>query len=158
MLYYPNIFTLDLENILGGYPIGKCTSRTRKICSATSCFFPWIIINTFPYDAFLTTEMSAGVLKLVIRNAEGLKNVETFGCSDPYVKVVVHGNKEVARTKFIDDTLNPYWNETHYLILTTLAEPLNLTIFDANLNKDKLLGNVVFECSTLNEKPIQDSM
>ncbi|CAG8526013.1 536_t:CDS:10 [Paraglomus occultum] len=124
MLYHPNIFTLDLEDILGGYPI----------------------------------EMSAGVLKLVIHNAEGLKNVETFGCSDPYVKVLVHGNKEVARTKVIDDTLNPHWNETHYLILTTLAEPLHLALFDANLSKDKPLGNVVFECLTLNEKPIQDSI
>ncbi|GES95782.1 C2 domain-containing protein [Rhizophagus clarus] len=125
MMYAPNVYTLDAEQLVGGYPI----------------------------------ETAIGVLKLTIFNAKGLRNAERFGTSDPYVKVKVHGNIELARTKVIDDSLNPAWNETHYLILTTLNEFLRLELWDSNgISKDKPLGTSNFELKSLSENPKQESI
>lgn len=104
-------------------------------------------------------ETAIGVLKLTIFSARGLRNVERFGTSDPYVKVKAHGNIELARTKVIDDSLNPAWNESHFLILTSLSDFLMLEIWDFNgMSKDKPLGTSNFELKSLSENPKQESM
>ncbi|CAB4381485.1 unnamed protein product [Rhizophagus irregularis] len=125
LMYAPNVYTIDAELLVGGYPI----------------------------------ETAIGVLKLTIFNARGLRNAERFGTSDPYVKVKAHGNIELVKTKVIDDSLNPAWNETHFLILTTLSEFLRLEIWDFNgMSKDKPLGTSNFELNSLLENPKQESI
>ncbi|CAG8648378.1 4269_t:CDS:10, partial [Racocetra persica] len=125
MMYAPHIYTLDVESIIGGYPI----------------------------------ESALGVLKLKIMCAKGLKNAETFGTSDPYAKVTLHGNKVLAKTKTIDDSLNPVWDETYFLILTSLNEGLNFEIFDYNeMSRDKLLGTAEFKLSSLLDSPKQEDV
>ncbi|CAG8462226.1 10353_t:CDS:10, partial [Cetraspora pellucida] len=116
MMYAPNVYTLDVESIISGYPI----------------------------------ESALGVLRLQIMCAKGLKNAETFGTSDPYAKVTLHGNKVLAKTKTIENSLNPVWDETYFLILTSLSEDLNLEVFDYNeISKDKPLGTAKFSLSSL---------
>lgn len=125
MMYAPNVFSLDLESIIGGIPI----------------------------------ESALGVLKLKIMSAKGLRNVETFGASDPYVKVTLHGNKLLAKTKTIYDSLNPVWDETCFLILTSLNEDLNLEIYDYNeMTKHKPLGTAKFSLATLEDNPKQEDV
>lgn len=43
-----------------------------------------------------------GILRIDVYEARQLKNVDTFGLSDPFVKVYM-GKKVVAKTKVIDD-------------------------------------------------------
>jgi Ca2+-dependent lipid-binding protein len=118
-----------------------------------------IIIYLLKFLFTIHIETAIGVLKLTIFNAKGLRNAERFGTSDPYVKVKVHGNIELARTKVIEDSLNPVWNESHFLILTTLNEFLRLELWDFNgLSKDKPLGTSNFELKCLTENPKQESM
>ncbi|RIA79993.1 C2 domain-containing protein [Glomus cerebriforme] len=125
MMYDPNVYTLDAELLMGGYPI----------------------------------ETAIGVLRLTIFGAKGLRNAERFGTSDPYIKIKVHGNQELARTKVIEDSLNPVWNETHFLVLTTLNEFLKLEIWDFNgMSKDKPLGTSNFELKILSENPKQENI
>src|SRR5215213_2140068 len=103
----------------------------------------WLLFIHKSYDLFIYfyIETAIGILKLTIFSAKGLRNAERFGTSDPYIKITIHGNKELAKTKVIEDTLNPVWNETHYLTLTTLNEFLKFELWDSNgLSKDKPLG------------------
>ncbi|CAG8444217.1 9112_t:CDS:10 [Funneliformis mosseae] len=124
MMYAPNVFTLDTELLIGGYPI----------------------------------DSAIGVLKLNIHSARGLRNADRFGSSDPYVKLAIHGNQELAKTKVIEDSVDPIWNETHFLILSTLNEVLRLELWDFNgLSKDKPLGIATFELKTLLTNPDQEN-
>ena len=127
MMYAPNVFTLVPKYILYGYPI----------------------------------ESSIGVLKLTIKSAKGLRNAERFGgTSDPYCKVILQSSdvkiaeKELSRTKFINNSLNPVWNETYYLLLNNLKDVIKFNIFDSNgkFGADTLLGSTAIHLQSLSEK------
>ncbi|CAJ0651989.1 14937_t:CDS:2, partial [Entrophospora sp. SA101] len=125
MMYDPNVFVLDAESLVGGYPI----------------------------------ETAIGVLELKIISAKKLRNVERFGTSDPYVKLTILGQAELGRTKVIDDSLDPVWDETHYLVLKTLSEVLKFEIYDANeFTADKLLGIATFSLNSLIDNPEQNQV
>ncbi|CAI2185368.1 17065_t:CDS:10, partial [Funneliformis geosporum] len=128
MMYYPNVFTLIPEYLLYGYPI----------------------------------ESSIGVLKLTIKSAKNLRNAERFGgTSDPYCKVMLQSSdvtiaeKEISRTKVINNSLNPVWNETYYLLLNNTKDILKFNLFDSNMkiNADRLLGSTTFLLQSLVENP-----
>ncbi|CAG8602008.1 10929_t:CDS:10, partial [Funneliformis caledonium] len=128
MMYYPNVFTLIPEYLLYGYPI----------------------------------ESAIGVLKLTIKSAKNLRNAERFGgTSDPYCKVMVQSSdvtiaeKEISRTKVINNSLNPVWNETYYLLLNNTKDILKFNIFDSNskISADRLLGSTTFLLQSLVENP-----
>ncbi|KAG9301118.1 hypothetical protein G9A89_012501 [Geosiphon pyriformis] len=110
------------------------------------------MLSGVPLDAAI------GVLKITIYNAKGLKNVEKFGTPDPYIKLLLNGRPEITRTKVIQDSLNPHWNETHNIVLTNLQENLNLQLWDKNATKDKSLGMATFECIALKEQPSQEQV
>ncbi|CAG8454346.1 2027_t:CDS:10 [Ambispora leptoticha] len=110
------------------------------------------MMSGVPLDAAI------GVLKLTIFNAKGLKNVETFGTSDPYVKILLNGSTELAHTKVINDSLNPYWNETHFIVLTNLQDTINFELFDKNVGRDKSLGSASFACNLLQDNPRQEQI
>ncbi|TPX56100.1 hypothetical protein PhCBS80983_g04797 [Powellomyces hirtus] len=97
-----------------------------------------------------TTEADkpVGVLRVSLYEAKGLRNMELAGKSDPYALMTI-GGKQVVRTKTIDNSLNPVWEETHHIIITksTLAhlesksDELKVEVLDwNNLQKDKSLG------------------
>ncbi|RHZ44602.1 hypothetical protein Glove_718g62 [Diversispora epigaea] len=125
MMYSPNEYILDVEALMGGYPI----------------------------------ETAKGVLKIKIYGAKELRNTERFGTSDPYCKLTILGTKELARTKVVNDTLTPIWNETFYILLNSLTDNLNIEIFDFNeLTKEKLMGMATFSLPTLEENPVQNEI
>jgi len=88
-----------------------------------------------------------GVLKINILEGRGLKNIETVGTSDPYLKITMGGN-EVARTKVVENELNPFWNETKNLIIPVNAirdsfigaDKICFEIYDKNKTADKPMG------------------
>ncbi|KAI8825681.1 uncharacterized protein EV422DRAFT_513846 [Fimicolochytrium jonesii] len=89
-----------------------------------------------------------GVLRIALYEGKGLRNVELAGKSDPYARVMI-GGKPVARTKTIDNSLDPVWDETHHIVISksTLAQvgsnsdELLVECFDFNgISKDKSLG------------------
>ncbi|GES88662.1 transmembrane protein [Rhizophagus clarus] len=131
MMYAPNTYTLITDYLLNGFPI----------------------------------ESSIGVLKLTMKNAKSLRNAETFGTSDPYCKVLLISSditvagKELSRTKYISNSLNPVWDETHYLLFNNLKDTLKFQIYDSNgtLNSDTLLGDNTYPLSTFVEKPNQSN-
>nr|XP_010934086.1 synaptotagmin-4 isoform X1 [Elaeis guineensis] len=82
-----------------------------------------------------------GKLTLTVMKANGLKNMEMIGKSDPYVVLYVRPMFKV-KTKVIDNNLNPVWNETFELIAEDKeTQSVIFEVFDEdNLAQDKRLG------------------
>ncbi|KAI8054327.1 C2 domain-containing protein [Syncephalis plumigaleata] len=99
-------------------------------------------------------QRAIGVLKLTIRRGKGLKNAEIMGSSDPYCKISISGRGELARTKIVPSTLNPIWDETHYLVIQSLQDRLELEVYDDNkMKKDSPLGDASFDLNVLENDP-----
>ncbi|OUM69088.1 hypothetical protein PIROE2DRAFT_19734 [Piromyces sp. E2] len=82
-----------------------------------------------------------GLLKINLMEGRNLKNIGNFGnTSDPYLIMNLGGN-EIARTRSMDNDLNPFWNETKNIII-----PLNVL-------RDSFIGadNVTFEVKDKNK-------
>ncbi|KAH0543566.1 hypothetical protein FGG08_002127 [Glutinoglossum americanum] len=81
-----------------------------------------------------------GVMRLHFQNARNLRNLETVGRSDPYVRVLVSG-VEKAKTVTFQNNLNPDWDEVLYIPIHSAREKLVLEVMDQeNVGKDRSLG------------------
>ncbi|GKT83557.1 C2 domain-containing protein [Colletotrichum tofieldiae] len=103
--------------------------------------------NVFPIEvakmlAGTPVDQAIGVLAVTLHGAQGLKNPDNFsGSPDPYAALTLNRRQQLARTKHIKDTGNPRWNETHYIIITSFNDSLDIQIFDYNdFRKHKELG------------------
>lgn len=115
--YDPNVFTLNLEQLLSGTPL----------------------------------DSAIGVLKVHVESARGLKATKIGGgAPDPYISLSLGGKPSLVKTKTIHDTHNPTWNESQFLLVNTLADVLNLAIFDYNDRRaDSHLGTITHDLSEL---------
>ena len=83
-----------------------------------------------------------GVMRIHCQNARELRNLETMGKSDPYVRVLLSG-VEKRRTVTFQNNLNPDWDEVLYVPVHSTREKLVLEVMDEeNLGKDRSLGLV----------------
>ncbi|KAG1446953.1 hypothetical protein G6F56_009414 [Rhizopus delemar] len=105
MMYAPNVFTLDVAAMMAG-------------------------------DAN-DLESANGVLAVTIYSANGLKPHDLFGSLDPYVTFHVGNlhNSELARTSAVENSNNPKWNETHFLLLNNLNDILCFQVWDRNTGR-----------------------
>ncbi|UKZ51373.1 hypothetical protein TrVGV298_005132 [Trichoderma virens] len=72
-------------------------------------------------------DQAIGVLVVTLHGAHNLKNTDNFsGTIDPYAVLTLNRRQELARTKTIDDNPNPRWNETHYIIVTSFNDTLDI--------------------------------
>jgi len=86
-----------------------------------------------------------GVTRLHFQNARDLRNLETMGKSDPYVRVLMSG-VEKGKTVTFQSNLNPDWDEIIYVPVHSTREKLTLEVMDQEkLGKDRSLG--LFELS-----------
>ena len=112
--------------------------------------------NVFPIEiakmlAGNPVDQAIGVLAVTLHGAHGLKNPDKFaGTPDPYGTISLNGREALGRTKTVKENANPRWNETLYIIITTMADSLTLQIFDFNdIRKDKELGTATFPLDQL---------
>ncbi|EED81501.1 predicted protein [Postia placenta Mad-698-R] len=119
MMYDPNVFTLNLEQLLSGEPL----------------------------------DQAIGVLQVTVQSARGLRGSKISGGSpDPYVSLSINSRSELARTKAKQDTANPTWSETKFLLVNSLTESLILSVMDFNDHrKDSEIGSASFDMSKLRE-------
>ncbi|KAH0334436.1 tricalbin, partial [Aureobasidium melanogenum] len=83
-----------------------------------------------------------GVMRLHFQNARDLRNLETLGKSDPYVRVMLSGVLK-GRTVTWKNNLNPDFDEIVYIPVHSTREKLSLEVMDEEkLGKDRLLGMV----------------
>lgn len=91
-------------------------------------------------DAVVTPPV--GALRVEVREAHDVLNLETVGLVDPYVKVLLQG-RLCARTPTIPDTLDPVWNCLYWIPVASTHQHVLLDVYDfQNLTKDRLLGLV----------------
>ncbi|KUI53896.1 hypothetical protein VP1G_01297 [Cytospora mali] len=114
--------------------------------------------NVFPLEiakmlAGSPVDQAIGVVAITLHGAQGLKNPDNFsGNPDGYAVVTLNKRQPLAQTKVIKDTPNPRWNETHYIIVTSMNDSLDLEVFDWNeFRKDKELGTASFPLEHLEE-------
>ncbi|XP_072177496.1 myoferlin-like [Diadema setosum] len=83
-------------------------------------------------------------LVIIVESAKGLPNVERFGKIDPFVELKFAGTKK--KTKVIDDTTDPSWNETIEFNLSdkplTSSDSVELEVYDhEKIGRNRLLGS-----------------
>lgn len=126
MMYDPNVFTLNLEQLLSGAPL----------------------------------DAAIGVVLITVEAARGLKGSKIGGGSpDPYVSVTINDRQELARTKHRNNTYNPTWAETKFILVNTLQEPLVLNVMDYNEHrKDTKLGSATFDLQKLQDDAVVEGI
>lgn len=88
-----------------------------------------------------------GVMRFHFRNARDLRNLETLGKSDPYVRVLLSG-VEKGRTVTFQNNLNPDWDEVIYVPVHSTREKLTLEVMDQEtINSDRSLGLITVPAS-----------
>ncbi|KAI9319764.1 C2 domain-containing protein [Dichotomocladium elegans] len=89
------------------------------------------------------TYSANGVLAITVHSASNLKEVDLLGTMDPYITFHLGNvrNPELGRTSAHEDTTDPRWNETHFVLLNKLAGTLYLQVMDRNSGrKDTVVG------------------
>ncbi|CAF4573725.1 unnamed protein product, partial [Rotaria sp. Silwood2] len=90
-----------------------------------------------------------GVVRAFILEAKDLINADIVGKSDPYVKVKVPGSIEY-RTKTIDNTLNPEWNEIFEFVVEQYeSDSIEFEVYDEDLGKNDFIGRAQLRLNTL---------
>lgn len=114
--------------------------------------------NVFPIEvakmlAGSPVDQAIGVVAVTLHGAQGLKNPDNFsGNPDPYAVLTLNKRQPLAQTKTVRDTPNPRWNETHYIIVTSYNDSLDIELFDYNeFRKDKPLGTASFPLENVEE-------
>lgn len=81
-----------------------------------------------------------GAVRISIDRAEDLRNLETIGKIDPYVRVFVNGVYK-CRTRAFNSNLNPLWNEIHYVTVLLANQKLTVEVMDVERHSpDRTLG------------------
>lgn len=94
-------------------------------------------------DEEVETQRNApiGGLRLHLRDARGLVNLESVGDVDPYVRIVMNG-KLKGKTNIIANTSNPVYNDVYFLPVSNEHQHVLMDIFDAEAEgKDRPLGS-----------------
>lgn len=114
--------------------------------------------NVFPIEiakmlAGNPVDQAIGVLAISVHGAQGLKNPDKLaGTPDPYAVISLNSRDPLGKTKTVKENANPRWNDTLYIIITSLADSLTLQVFDWNeYRKDKELGTATFPLDQLEQ-------
>lgn len=119
-------------------------------------FFP---IEVAKMLAGSPVDQAVGVLAVTLHGAQGLKNTDNFaGTVDPYAILSLSRRQELARTKTVPDNHNPRWNETHYIIITSFSDSLDIQVFDHNdFRKSKELGVASFPLENIEQLNVYEN-
>ncbi|KAG6814026.1 hypothetical protein H0H92_003876 [Tricholoma furcatifolium] len=126
MMYDPNVFTLNLEQMLSGKPL----------------------------------DAAIGVLQVNVRSARGIKGTKIGGGTpDPYITLNLNDRAELARTAYQNNTYNPTWDETKFVLINSLQDTLVFSLWDWNEHrKDSHMGSANFELSKLIEDATREDI
>ncbi|CAN0888113.1 SYT4 [Linum grandiflorum] len=100
-----------------------------------------------------------GVLSVNVVAAEDLPAVDLMGKADPYVVLVMKKSDAKAKTRVVQESLNPVWNQTFdFVVEDALHEMLILEVWDHDtFGKDKI-GRVIMTLTrVIMEGEFQDS-
>ncbi|KAG8381738.1 hypothetical protein BUALT_Bualt05G0003800 [Buddleja alternifolia] len=81
-----------------------------------------------------------GVLSVTVISAENLPVTDLMGKSDPFVVLIMKKSEQKKKTRVLNDTLNPVWNQTFdFVVEDGLHELLIVEVYDHDMfGKDKM--------------------
>ncbi|CAN1812592.1 SYT4 [Linum perenne] len=100
-----------------------------------------------------------GVLSVNVVAAEDLPAVDLMGKADPYVVLIMKKSDAKSKTRVVQESLNPVWNQTFdFVVEDALHEMLMLEVWDHDtFGKDKI-GRVIMTLTrVIMEGEFQDS-
>ncbi|CAM9000956.1 unnamed protein product [Rhodiola kirilowii] len=100
-----------------------------------------------------------GVLSVTIISAEDLPPADVMGKADPYVVVTLKKTESRNKTRVVNDSLNPVWNQTFdFVVEDALHDMLILEIFDHDtFGKDHMGRCILTLTRVIMEGEYQDS-
>ncbi|GKV03241.1 hypothetical protein SLEP1_g15579 [Rubroshorea leprosula] len=100
-----------------------------------------------------------GVISVTVIAAENLPVVDFMGKADPYVVLVMKKSGTKVKTRVVNDTLNPVWNQTFdFVVEDALHEMLILEVWDHDTFKKEKIGNCIMTLTrVLIEGEVQDN-
>jgi len=110
---------------------------------------------TFADSDFLS-EFCQGILRVELQCAKGVRSADITGASDPYAVITCGPNG--ARSKVVNNTLNPEWNQVFLLYVRDAAKDLlKVRLYDEDLIKsDDDLGTAMVSMAALEPGKPQD--
>lgn len=94
-----------------------------------------------------------GVLAITVYYATALDSREISGTVNPYIRFYLNKAQELGRTSVQYNTVEPRWNETHFLMLNNLNSLLSLELRNqTGGSKDRRIGRANFELKQLEEE------
>ena len=121
--------------------------------------------NVFPIEiakmmAGSPVDQAIGIVAVTVHGAQNLKNPDALsGAPDAYTVVSLSGREVLGKTKVIKENANPRWNETIFVIVTSLTDTLTLQVYDYNeIRKDKELGTGSFALDRFQEIPEHENL
>nr|GMC71551.1 Synaptotagmin-4 like [Ipomoea batatas] len=103
-----------------------------------------------------------GVLTVTVISAEELPATDLAGKSDPFVVITMKKSDQKNKTRVLNNTLNPVWNQTFDIIVEDgLRDLLIVEVWDHDtFGKDKIgrcimtLTRVILECEFTDSFPV----
>ncbi len=102
-------------------------------------------------ESLFSVKKQAG-FTLWIRKCIGVTKMDAFSDSDVWVAIYL-GNQLIGRTKFIKDDLNPVFDE-RFDISEYNGEIVNIYVYDHDVTKENLIGNVILDKIKSGKYPI----
>ncbi|CAG8590845.1 8050_t:CDS:2, partial [Racocetra fulgida] len=106
-----------------------------------------------PHDFMIPSDEVVGIIRICVKSAKDLKKSDfwfTFSNPDPYVRIMNAAGAEIVRTRVNHGTVNPKWDEIHFVSVHGSGEKISVEIFDENLFiADRPLGTYVLDTNTL---------
>ncbi|KAK3749843.1 hypothetical protein QZH41_015502, partial [Actinostola sp. cb2023] len=100
-------------------------------------------------EALLMAER--GRLTVNVHRGRNLVAMDITGKSDPFVTMRTDDNVEKFRSKVLQKTLNPVWNETVTIAMPGDGEHVTLDVWDKDALSQEKMGSVVFTTSKLKD-------
>lgn len=148
-----NVFNWEVLSIPGLYTLIKIMAKKYM---GPMLLPPFSFQLNIP-QLLSNSNLSIGVLEVTIKKAVDIKRSNTIVSTsvDPYITFELSG-KSVGKTRTVRDTLNPVWNETLYLLLSSFTDPLTITLFDKRETlKDKVMGRIEYNLNSMHDKDVQ---
>ena len=97
------------------------------------CTIGWIPFNPKPL-------LNLRQINIHLMDGYDIPNTDLIGKTDPYVRLKLNDQEFVHKTKVINNTLNPCWNETITLYSLCQEISLQIELRDEATGKDPLIG------------------
>ena len=106
------------------------------------------------YEPFVNNKLNPLIMHIYVIEAMNIPKMDLTSKTDPYVLLKFEKDNIGIKTKALDNTLTPQWNELLDLIITDPKENLIIEIWDKNVIKDKIIKSTKIDIQKyLNGEP-----